>query len=223
MVCTNIYEVAISPQLNHKMSMSYQDVLAESVVGNDALWILVGTMMIVMGNVYSERTIEFGGQVNAFLGLSAMALGWALFLSYDYTVARPIGIIIPFIHVALYMYMSWVLGQEQERVKQFAVVTYVFWMVLFAAWVAYIYYKSRDQPPRLAALNVVGMIFVLTGTFMSYNSVPRKYTMMTIVGNREVVEATYYGTTVFSPVYVFMTAGWAFLGVNELINNLLTL
>ncbi len=200
--------------------MEYQDLLAESIVGNDALWMLLGAILVVTGNVYSERTLEFGGIVNAFLGICGTVIGWTLFIAFDNSPGRPFGIMIPFLTIAIYIYTSWLMTQERIRIQRFAPASYVLWLLWFGAWYLYMYYKTANQPPRFAILNVMGTCLIIGATFMAYASVPRKFSIAAINGNKEITEATYYGTTVFSPVYVFMTGGWAMLVYNQVFDNL---
>jgi hypothetical protein len=191
----------------------------EATMGNDAFWNLVAVMLIGMGMVYAQRSLEFGGLLDGIIAMTCFISGWFIFLSYDYSIARPIGIIIPFINVSIYIYLSWLMSQDVERVARMRMFTLTLGFMYMAAWFFYIYYKSRYQPKRIAALNTTGVSLILIGTLMVYVSIPRNYTLLTILGGREATENVYYGSTAFTPAFVIITAGWAFLAMNQVIIN----
>ena len=193
----------------------------ESTMGNDMFWNIAAIMLICIGIVYAERSIEFAGFLDAFVAMTSFVAGWFIFLSYDYSVARPIGIIIPFINISLYIYIAWLLGQDTNRISRLGMLTISFFSMYAAAWVGYAFFKSRSQPMHLAALNVTGASLILLGTAMLYTSVPRTYTMLTIMGGQPATLRIYHGTTGFTPVFVVLTTGWAFLATNQVIQNYL--
>lgn len=191
----------------------------QATMGNDAFWNLMAVLLIGIGTIYSHRVIEFSGYLDGIIAMTCLISGWFIFLSYDYSHARPIGILLPFISVSMYIYFSWILSQDIERIARLRMFTFAFGAMYISSWVAYIYYKSITQPRKTAALNITGLILILIGTIMSYTTIPRKYTLMTILGGREATSDVYYGSTAFNPTFVILVSGWSFLALNQVITN----
>ena len=189
-------------------------------MGNVGFWNIVAIMFIVLGMVYIEKTIEFGGLLTGFFAMIMYSTGWALFLSYDDSVARPIGMVLPFLSIATYIYTSWVVSRDKSDIIGLRPMTFTFWLLWFGAWMAYIYFKSMSQAPQLGALNIMGFFLIVLGSFLIYAGVPRRYTMSTILGSTDSNETTYYATTVLSPVFVLITAGWSLLAMNQVIDTM---
>ena len=175
---------------------------------------LVGALLISLGLIFSEKSIEIkSSNMNIILGPALFLIGWGFFLSTQDSSVRIYGIIVLVIAMIGQIYMGWVLKKSQAFRLNNILYTMMFWVVFMMAWIIYVYKMSEGNNNRrkyiytgllLVMLSMVGYFFY------------RKHDWHTLTGG--LIPSIMKNNSIFNQFVILFPFGWSLLAIGNAIN-----
>lgn len=179
----------------------------------DPLFLTVSSVVLIVPSMsIIQNGLENDNKGMVFVGMFMFLCGWALFLSTEYSPARQVGIFIPFISIAIYIYLIWLLDQEQGRRSRLKLWTTAFFLLYISAWFVFGYLQLPVQTETEKMLTWTGIAFVMFGVIGMYMQ-NRRYNMGILLGYKP------RSNTISHVDVIYIAVGWTFFIATQLLYN----